>query len=192
MAEFSGKIINVEYINVENTTIKVRYEENGENFVYHLFVDPGNADFQDLEAEGWDHEKILESTAESKRASSQVYNTRINEAARVLAQEMVGMNIIQEEKERLAGEVESTKKKVESTKQQLLDLDQTVKIRSKTANSELYDYVLNSNEDKEELFKCKLWALELEVVRAVHKDVKSSIRKATRITQVMGIIDGLV
>lgn len=192
MAEFSGRVVSAQFIDAEYTIIKVLYDDNGMLNVYNLDVNPDHPDYQDLLAEGWDQERIIEETAELKKAQAAAFNVEVQNAAKVLAQEMVGMNIIQEEKERLAGEVESTKKEVESTKQQLLDLDQTVKIRSKTVNSELYDYVLNSNEDKEELFKCKLWALELEVVRAAHKDIKSSIRKATRITQVLGVIDKLI
>lgn len=185
MAEFSNKILTVEYMDPEYTLLKVRYDQDGTNVVYNMSTNPDNQDYKDLLAEGWDHEKIVECTAESKRSQARAYNTEINFAALKIAREMVGMQVIQEEKEKLVGEVEKSKK-------ELLDLDQTAKIRSKTVNSELYEYIFDENSNKEELFKAKLWALELEVVKSADKDIKSSIRKATRITQVLGIIDNLV
>jgi hypothetical protein len=185
MAEFSGRVVSAQFIDAEYTIIKVLYDDNGMLNVYNLDVNPDHPDYQDLLAEGWDQEKIIEETAEAKRAQAAAFNIEVQSAAKILAQEMVGMQVIQEEKAKLLGEVEKSKK-------ELLDLDQTAKIRSKTVNSELYEYIFAENFNKEELFKAKLWALELEVVKSADKDIKSSIRKATRITQVLGIIDNLV
>ena len=185
MAEFSGKIVSVQYIDNEYSIIKVVYDNEGVLNVYNLDVNPEHPDYQDLIAEGWTQEKILDETSEIKRAQAAAFNVEVQTAARVLAHEMVGMSIIKEEKEKLLDEVESTKK-------QLLDLDKTAKIRSKTVDGELYDYLMNENDNKEELFKSKLWALELDIVKDSNKEVKSSIRKANRITQVLGIVDTLV
>ena len=185
MAEFSGKIISAQYIDDAYSIIKVVYDKEGVPTVYNVDVNPNHPDFQELEAEGWTQEKIIDETAEIKRAQAAAFNVEVMTAAKALAQEMIGMKVIQEEKEKLLGEVESTKKT-------LLDLDKTAKIRSKTVDGELYDYLLNENENKEELFKAKLWALELETVKESDKDIKSSIRKATRITQVLSIVDKLI
>ena len=185
MAEFSGKIISAQFIDAEYSIIKVVYDDNGTPTVYNLDVNPDHPDYQALLAEGWDQERIIDETAEIKKAQAAAFNLEVMNAAKILAKEMVGMNIIEEEKAKLLSETEQVKKK-------LLDLDQTAKIRSKTVDAELYDFLLNGNEDKEELFKCKLWALELEKVKEANKDVKSSIRKAVRITQVIGIIDSLM
>lgn len=181
MAEFSGKIISAQYIDPEYSIIKVVYDDNGVPTVWNVDVNPDHPDFKDLEAEGWTKEKIIEETAELKRAQSAAFNIEVMNAARKL----MGLQIIEEEKQKLLGEVETTKK-------QLLDLDQTAKIRSKAVDGELYDHFMNENDNKEELFKAKLWALELEYVKSADKDIKSSIRKATRITQVLGIIDTLI
>lgn len=186
MALFSGKIIEAHYIDNEYTLVEVLYEDDNGNLCSHaLRSDPNNQDWKDLIADGWDQEKLLDGTAEYKRQHSAAFNTEVNAVAKALAQEMVGMKVIQEEKEKLLSEVDKTKKT-------LLDLDRTAKIRTKAVDGELYDYLLNENSNKEELFKCKLWALELELVKDASKNVKSSIRKATRITQVMGIVDKLI
>lgn len=185
MADFSGKIVDAQYANAEYSLVKITYEQDDVLYAYHLGVDPSHPEWKEFVAEGWDHEKLLESTENVKRSQAAAFNTEVLAAARVLAEEMVGMSIIKDEKERLLGQVESTKK-------QLLDLDKTAKVRTKSVDGELYDYLLNENNSKEELFKCKLWALELEVVKNSTKEVKSSIRKAMRITEVLSIVDNLV
>ena len=186
MAEFSGRVVNAQYMNAEYSIIKVSYEgDDGQLYVYHLDVDAGHQDYKDLLAEGWDVEKLVDATAESKRTQAAAWNSEVNAAAQVLAREMLGMNVIQQEKERLLAEVENKEK-------QLIDLDKNVKVASKTVDNDLYDYIIDNNIDKEQLFKVKLWALELDVVKDSAKDIKSSIRKALRITQIVGIVDSLI
>lgn len=181
MAEFSGKIISAQYIDAEYSIIKVVYDDNGVPTVYNLDVNPEHPDYQDLVAEGWTQEKLIEETAEIKRAQTAAFNVEVMTAAK----QLMGLEIIRQEKDKLLSEVDSVKK-------QLLDLDQVTKVKTKTVDSELYNYILNENENKEELFKCKLWALELDQVKGADKSVKSSIRKSTRITQVLSIVDNLL
>tara|TARA_R110000822_G_scaffold13329_4_gene47386 strand:- start:2770 stop:3294 length:525 start_codon:yes stop_codon:yes gene_type:complete len=174
MAEFSGKIINAEYMDAEYSIIKVQYDKDGKIFVYNLDADPNHPDFQALEAEGWDTEKLVEATAESKRMQAAAWNEEINNAARKL----FGLKELQDEKDRLTSEVTGQKKT-------LVGLDKAV-------NNVMYDFIFEKNEDKEELFKFKLWALEQVCVKSAGKEVKSSIRKAKRITSAMNIVDGLM
>lgn len=178
MAEFSGKIISAFYANSERDMIKVRYDEGDRVGLYHLPVDDNNADFQELVAEGWDIERILEETAEVKKAESAAYNTEIQYAARLLAQEMVNAGSLEDE--------------IRSRERKLLELDQTLQSKTKSIDADLFSHMFEENSNKEELFKCKLWALELEEVKTADKTVKSSIRKSTRITQVFGIVDSLL
>jgi hypothetical protein len=168
MAEFSGKIISAEYVNVEYSLIKVRYNDNGINAIYHLEVDPNNADFQALEADGWDAEKIIDATEESKRVQSNAWNLEVNAAARAIAEEMIGTTVLDQSQEKIAaiGRIE-------------FDAVQ----RSKNT---IFQFIWDANEDKDELFKFKLWALELDFVKTADRSVKSSLRKAKT------IIDGLV
>ena len=190
MAEFSGKIVDAYYANADYTMIKILYDPDGdpntkELCPFYLEVDPNNKNYQEFIAEGWDQEKLLEHTAEFKRAQSAAFNIEVQTAAVVLAREMMGLEALKQEKEMLSGEVDKTKR-------ELMDMDQNAKIRIKTIETDLYQFIFDNNDSKEELFRTKLWALELDVVKEADKDVKSSIRKATRITQVLGIVDALL
>lgn len=192
MAEFSGRIISAEYMNTDYSLIKVRYNDNGKNAIYHLEVDPNNADFQALEADGWDAEKIIDATAESKRVQSNAWNLEVNAAATRIAKEMLGLKALQDEKDRLTSEVTGQKKTLADRETILLGLDKAVKVKSNAVDNVMYDFIFEKNEDKEELFKFKLWALEQDCVKSAGKEVKSSIRKAKRITSAINIVDGLM
>lgn len=199
MAEFSGKIINAEYMNAEYSLIKVRYNDNGINAIYHLEVDPNSADFQALEADGWDAEKIIDATAESKRVQSNAWNLEVNAAAQVIVDEIIGAKNIEDakqkllaENERLQGSVAGLQGSINEKEEHLLNLDKDVKIKTNSVNHVIYDFIFEKNEDKEELFKFKLWALEQDCVKSAGKTVKSSIRKAKRITQGLAILDKLL
>lgn len=166
MAQFTGKLISAQYVDTEYSIIKAVWDDEGTNNVYHLEVNPDHPDYQDLLAEGWDHERIANETAEIKRAQSNAFNTQVNIVAQELAKKMLA------EKD--------------------LNFYKTSKIEAKAANSELYDLLLEQNENKDDLFKCKLWALETDAVKNSDKQIKSNIRKAKRITTVIGIYDSLL
>lgn len=185
MAEFSGKIVSAFYANEAHDIIKVRWDDNGTLNVYHVPVDENNADFQALVKEGWNAEKLLDEMAEELRGQSQAFNTRINAVAKELAREMVGLQVLQDQKEEL-------EKQVSDKETTLLSLDKQVKIKKNEVDTGFFQILWDDNDSKEELFKCKLWALELEEVKGADKSIKSSIRKSTRITQVLGIVDGLL
>ena len=185
MAEFSGKIVSVVYANPEHDLIKIRYEDSGLINVFVLDVD--HPDYPALEAEGWDEERILDETAELKRAESQAYNMQINAAAR----EMLGLKELQDERNRLAAEKEKLGKEVHTKEEVLIGLDKEVKVKTNEVDSAYFEHLWEINENKEELFKCKLWALELEKVKAADKTIKTAIRKSPRITSVLKIIDEL-
>lgn len=179
MAEFSGKVVSAVFVDTEYSIIKVRYEDNDGNLsAYHLEVDQDHPDYQALLAEGWDTDKIIDETAEEKRAQSAAFNTEVQYAARLLAQEMVNAGSLEDE--------------IRARERKLLELDQTLQSKTKSIDADLFSHIFEENSNKEELFKCKLWALELEEIKNADKTIKSSIRKSTRITQVLGIVDSLL
>jgi hypothetical protein len=157
-----------------------------------LDVNPDHPDYKQLMSEGWDLEKIAESTAEYKKAESAAFNIEVNEAARALAQEMLGMKVLQDERDRLAAEKEKLGEQVNSKEEVLIGLDKEVKIKTNQVDSAYFEHLWEMNENKEQLFKFKLWALELDAVKDAGKEIKSSIRKATRISQGLAIIDALM
>ena len=202
MADFSGKIITAEYGNADYSIIKVLYEQDGMLTAYHLEADPSHPDFQELEAEGWTQEKIIDATAESKRAQAAAFNAEVMNAAK----EMIGMMELEKEKQTLEEIIEQKRKEVEDRKKEvedrekevedreasILELDKTAKQKLETSEHLLYNHIMSVNEDKDELFKFKLWALEQDVVKNAPKEIKSSLRKATRITAGMAILEELI
>jgi len=192
MAEFSGKIVSAFYANEAHDIIKVRWDDNGTLNVYHVPVDENNSDFKALVKEGWDAEKLLEEMAEELRGQSQAFNSVIQEQAKALAKEMLGMNVLEEEKKRLEEEKSQLDSKVNEKEQILIGLDKEVKVKTNAVDTAFFQSLWEINENKEELFKFKLWALELEAVKNADKSIKSAIRKANRISQGMAILDDLI
>ena len=153
MAEFSGKIVSAFYANEAHDIIKVRWDDNGTLNVYHLPVDKKNQDFQDLVAEGWDAEKLLDEMAEELRGQSQAFNSVIQEQAKALAKEMLGMNVLEEEKKRLEEEKTQLDSKVNEKEQILIGLDKEVKVKTNAVDTAFFQSLWEINENKEELFK---------------------------------------
>lgn len=199
MAEFSGAINTAYYTNEEYTLIEVVYTNpNGEKVNYMVEADD-NADYKALVAEGYDAETLLERTSEYKRVHARQFGELVNAQAQALAEEMLGMKHMMERKaqleeqtEKLGEQADKLGEQAEQRKKTLLSLDQDVKVKTNKVDHALYDFIRDNNENKEELFKFKLWALEQEAVKAADKKVKSSIRKATRITEAMSIVNPLL
>ena len=199
MAEFSGSINTAYYINDDHSLIEVVYTNpNGEKINYMVEVGD-NADHKALTEEGYDLETLLDRTSEYKRVHAGAFGALVNEQAQALAEEMLGMKHMKELKAQLQIENEQlgvaqlkNKEKIEKTEKTLLSLDQDVKVRTNKIDHGLFDYLFGVNEDKEELFKFKLWALEQDVIKEADKKIKSSIRKAKRITEVMAVLDSIL
>ena len=154
MAVFTDAIITAEYTNAEYSFIKVKYkDEIGRILVHHMHADPDHCDFKDLEAEGWDTEKLVEATAESKRTQSAAWNIEVNTAAKVMIEEM---GLIERQDEISAAQA--------------------------------YHHIV-FNEDKDILFKFKLWALETDIFKTATKTQKSSLRKSKSILEGLALIN---
>jgi hypothetical protein len=192
MAEFSGSINTAYYINEDYSLIEVVYTNpNGEKINYMVEVGD-NADHKALIEEGYDEETLLDRTSEYKRVHAGEFGALVNAQAQALAEEMLGMKHMMERKAQLEEQTEKLGEQAEEKRKTLLSLDQDVKVKTNKVDHALYDFIRENNDNKEELFKFKLWALEQEEVKAADKKVKSSIRKATRITEAMAIVDALI
>lgn len=156
MAIFSGKIIDAEYTNVDYSMIKVSYEEEGRILIHHMDADPDHSDFKDLEADGWNIEKIIEATSESKRIQSSAWNIEVNNAAKIIVEEM--------------GLVEK---------------------QDEINTTQAYESIV-FNEDKDILFKFKLWALETDIFKTATKTQKSSLRKSKSILEGLALINTII
>lgn len=176
MAEFSGKVISAEFIDAEYTVIKVRYEENNVLNVYQLYANPDHPDYQDLLKEGWDTDKIIAETVASKRRQQSAWNIQVNTAAKAIIDQMLAsksetqsdFDVLSLAQARNATEQEYEKRK-----------------EADLQGQSVYNFIVDKNADKDELFKFKMWALDLDFVKDKDKETKAKLRK------VQSILDGL-
>jgi hypothetical protein len=176
MAEFSGKVVSAEFIDAEYTLIKVRYEDNGVLNVYQLFANPDHPDYQDLLEEGWDPDKIIAETVASKRAQQAAWNTQVNTAAKALVDQLLASK----------SETQSEADVLAFAKLNYLNKEEYEKRKeAESQGQDIYNFIMDKNSDKDELFKFKMWALDLDFVKSKDKETKSALRK------VQSILDGL-
>ena len=170
MAEFSGKIIDAYYFDEDYTTIEEIYKnENGENISYVLEADPIHPDMQDLEADGWTTEKLAEATANYKRQQANAFSEAINAQVQDRLKEVINTSFKDKEKK-------------------LKEMERELRAERKVQDDQMYDTIMNSNEDKEYLFKFKLWALEQQAIKNAPKFVKSDLRKSKTILEGLSIL----
>ena len=192
MAEFSGAVDAAYYMDENYSLIEVVYTNPNNEKVNYMVEVGDNADYNALVSEGWDPEKLVETTSEFKRESAREFGELVNAQAQALAEEMLGMRFLMERKEILEKQTAELDQQTQEKENQLLSLDQDVKVKTNKVDNAVYDFIRDNNESKEELFKFKLWALEQDVVKKSDKSIKSSIRKSTRITSAMAIYNDLL
>ena len=192
MAEFSGAVETAYYMNEDYTLIEIVYKNSNDELIKYMIEVGDNADYEALVAEGYNEEELVERTSEYKRVHGKEFGELVNAQAQSLAEEMLGMRFLMERKQILEKQTAELDQQTQEKENQLLSLDQDVKVRTNKVDHAVYDFIRDNNESKEELFKFKLWALEQDVVKEADKSVKSSIRKATRITSAMVIYDSLI
>ena len=192
MAEFSGAVDAAYYMDENYSLIEVVYTNPNNEKVNYMVEVGDNADYNALVSEGWDPEKLVETTSEFKRESASEFGELVNAQAQALAEEMLGMRFLMERKEILEKQTAELDQQTQEKENQLLSLDQDVKVKTNKVDHAVYDFIRDNNESKEELFKFKLWALEQDVVKKSDKSIKSSIRKSTRITSAMAIYNDLL
>lgn len=184
MAIFSGKILTAHYIDPEYSIVELTYTgEDGGVYAHALRVDPNNPEWQALLEDGWDQDKLAEGTAEYKRQSSFDFNTQVNSAAKDMVKEMLA-----QETERLSKLEEKALHKLN----RLNNLEYNARKVVDLADQNIYEHIISHNEDKDELFKFKLWALELEAVKNSDKEIKSKIRKVAKITEGIVLIHNIL
>lgn len=183
MALFSGKIIEAHYIDPEYSVVEVLYEgDDGKLYSHALRVDPNNQEWLDLLAEGWNHDKLADGTAEYKRVSSADFNRSVHDLAKAMVKELLAS-----ETEKLSMLEEKALIKLNK----LNNLEYEARKEEDLSQQDVYAYILDRNEDKDELFKFKLWALELDMVKNTDKETKAMIRKSQSILEGFSLIYNL-
>ena len=170
MAEFSGKIVDAYYFSEDYTMIEVIYKnENDEMVSYVMEANPEHSDMQALEEDGWNVEKLAEATAEYKRQQANAFSEAINIQVQERLKEVINTSFKDKEKK-------------------LQEIEKELRAERKVLDDQIYDTILNNNEDKEYLFKFKLWALEQDAVKNSSKAVKSELRKSKTILEGLSIV----
>jgi len=185
-------IISAMFINDEHTTIEVLHTiESDENArTYILEYDKDSADFQALEKTGWDLERITDATAEYKRDSNRLYDESIQAAADEILKE--DRKVIKEEWDKLKEEWTKSGISSEELKEQWAKADQAfgkAEVKRQEAITDIVGTIIANNEDEDMLFKAKLAAMELDIVKASKKTKsKQEIRKAKSLMEVISTL----
>ena len=217
MAIFSGRIEDAHYINEKYDTIEILFKsddpEDTKLYKHIIEADPKSKDFKELQADGWGDKELLDATAEFKRQHAATFNNAVQQRASAIAREMIGLNNLKRERDTLEKERDKVKndierhhgwleekrtlikksdEKIDEQQEELAYTESKIKKTEFHVDNALLEIVMNHNEQGDELFKFKLWALEQEFVKSAPKEVKSKIRRVKRITQGIAILDELI
>mgnify|MGYP006436387213 FL=1 len=198
--------INKEYTTIQ---VQVNDEERGIIYNHFVEADPNDGEYQALVKEGFDVDTLITRTIEYKKQAGRkladmvenrarelletvLIKERIRDSAMPLAIELAkeAMNIpeIRAEKDNLLAEKDNIASEINQADTWLKDktgalTDVEIKLGQRKRTFELgaeqYDAMLDSNSNKEELFKAKLWALDYCKPRS--KQIKSKIRRASNL-----------
>jgi hypothetical protein len=185
MAVFSGKVIEAHYVSEDYNTIEIVFQDGDTKVAHVIENNPDSADYKALIEEGWDEEAILDDTVEFKRRYSREFNSRVNMRAR----EILGIEELEKEKARVLKDLHTKRADLEKTKDDLTTLDQAFKIKTNKADGVAFEYIFDNNTNKEAVFKFKLWSLEQDIIKKAPKEIKSKIRRSTKITEAISIIN---
>lgn len=185
MAVFSGKVIEAHYVSEDYNTIEIVFQDSDTKVAHVIENNPDSADYKALIEEGWDEEAILDDTVEFKRRYSREFNSRVNMRAR----EILGIEELEKEKARVLKDLHTKRADLEKTKDDLTTLDQAFKIKTNKVDSVAFEYIFDNNTNKEAVFKFKLWSLEQDIIKKAPKEIKSKIRRSTKITEAISIIN---
>lgn len=177
MALFSGKIVEARYMDTEYSIVEILYEgDDGNVYSHALRPDPENQDWKDLVADGWDQDKLIEQTVAYKRSASSAFATQVNDAAKALVDQLLAQK----------SETQSDFDVLSLAKLSNLN-DQAYEKRKEAdlQGQSIYNFIVDNNTDKDELFKFKMWVLDLNFIKDKDKETKAKLRK------VKTILDGL-
>jgi hypothetical protein len=194
MAEFSGKIVDAYYFSEDYTMIEVIYKnENDEMVSYVMEANPEHSDMQALEEDGWNVEKLAEATAQYKRQQANAFSEAINIQVQERLREVINTSFKDKEKQLQEKEKElQAQRKILLTSGSLEEVEKELRAQRKTLDDQMYDMILNTNQDKEYLFKFKLWALEQPAIKDSSKTVKSELRKSKTILEGLSVLHNVL
>lgn len=168
MAIFSGKIDTAYYFNSELSTIAVEWvNSKGERRQYIVPSDPNNSDFQALVEEGWDKQKLALSTAEYRRAQHGRFARLVNEHVKEEVEDIVKKY-----------NIENYQKLYKSGNEMIQAADHT----------KIWETLEDINENKEDLFTFKMWALDSKWAEKATPDQKKALRRSQTILEGLSVL----
>lgn len=199
------EIVDAYYSSAENDNVTVLLrdaEASTDNDLviieYNIEPKEGDADWEVIKAIGWDHSRLFDTTAEYKRKESGIFNTMVNQQARKIAEQMVGTNEIRDEYNKLSSQLDQVGSQIEQATGELESATKEVEqVQGKQftaverAKNGIFQFIWDERDNKDELFKFKLWALELEETKSADKKTKSALRKAKSIIEGYSILSNI-
>ena len=165
-------VIEARYTSSDQDTILVIYNY-GDNGNVEVYIQKDSGDHRSLEAAGWNHERIVEITADWKRNQAKAM---YDAAVRFLGKTYDDKIAI------LENEYKDYEEKMQKRYEKLQHL----------YGIGLFEGIFNHNENADLLFQAKLEILDKEVIKTCDKSVKAEIRKAKRISDLAGIVSRLL
>lgn len=176
------KVIEARYTNAEQDTIVILH--NVDDSVVEEYIQVGSAQHKALEEAGYDHDKIVDMTAEWKQLQARMVFDRLTAAA---TEQWAEINKTEEEKVRKKlAKVEA--KLVAEYKEKEAQLQEDYQKLQHLYGLGVIDILFSHNDDKEVLFKTKIDVLEKDFIRKQSKELKARIRKATKLSEIFGIV----
>lgn len=178
MAHFANKIQTVYYEDSSYSTVCIEYEDDlGQLRKHSIPADPTNTDYKFLvEVEGFTEEDLEAATEKYKKNSSKAMNLVIQKAAMELAEEAIEKRVASRVRE-LDERLKIADKEKAKAEEKHLVADQTLRSARISVDNKLWNVLLESNENKDDIFKFKLWALEQEKAQNATAEQKKEFRK---------------
>ena len=224
MAIFTGRIEDAHYINEKYDTIEILFKsedpEDTKLYKHIIEADPKSKDFKELQADGWGDKELLDATAEFKRQHAASFNNAVQQRANYIAREMIGLNNLRAERDRVQAEkerantdikklrgdiarhhgwleekrtlIQKSKEQIDAQQEELAFTESKIKKTEFQVDNALLEVLMNHNDQGDELFKFKLWALDQDFIKAAPKEIKSKIRRVKRITEGIALFDSLI
>ena len=166
--ELKEKLVNAYFTDDLFGTVEVLYKYGDSGGLGSFMFDYSRDELmkQSLADAGVDEETLINNTETYRRNIISSRNSQIHKVARELAKEMIGSRDLEKEK---------------------IELSQAIKNTKIELGNKLFDSIKENNEDQDQTFKFKLWALEQEELKNANKETKSKLRKAKTIFDAMSL-----
>jgi len=207
MTHFANMVEDAYYEDASYSTVLITYKDEQRVIRTHSVpADMNNADFKYLvENEGYDEALLAKRTEAYKKQASRNINAMIRKAAEELAEEAIEARVaakmqvwerkLAELNERDAASKENfekVKKSIEAAEGRVLDADLKVKAARVAVDNKFWDALFEANENKDEVFKFKLWALEQDTFKETSNENKKEFRKQATVFDCITYMNTLI